>query len=175
MNGSARNQQDQQERQGGKKKRIALAIALVVLLALGGCAAWKAGQPQAIDEVTGGWFYDQSAADIQEAIDHEVEDGYFNMSINTSVPVATDGTALIGIKNIDTNRYDCIVTITLEDGTEVYKSGGIAPGTELRSVTLNQELQSGEYEGTALFEIFERDEAHTKAGQVASKVTFYVQ
>lgn len=172
MNGSAQNQQDQQ---GGKKKRIAIAIALIALLALGGCAAYKVSQPQDIDEVTGGWFYDQSAADIQEAIDHEVEDGYFNMSINTSVPVATDGTALIDIQNIDTNTYDCIVTITLDDGTEVYKSGGLAPGTELRTIVLNQELEPGEYEGTALFEIFERDEAHTKAGQVASKVTFYAQ
>lgn len=156
-------------------KRLALAIALIVLLAIGGCAAWHASQPKDIDEVTGGWFYDQSASDIQEAIDHEVEDGYFNMSINTSVPVSTDMVALIGIKNIESNAYDCTVTITLEDGTQVYKSGGLAPGTELQSITLDQELETGEYAGTALFEIYEQDEAHTKAGQTASKITLYVQ
>lgn len=158
----------------GGKKRIALAVLLVAALTLAGIGAWQCSKPASIDEATGGWFYDQDSTAIQEAIDHEVEDGYFNMSINTSVPVS-EGVALIGIKNIPDNKFDCTVTVTLEDGTVVYQSGGLTPGSEIKHVTLNQDLPAGDHAATALFEIYEQDEAHTKVGQTASKLTFHVK
>ena len=150
-----------------------LIAALAIALLLGGFGLYKVGNLTP-DEATGGAFYDQSAAQIQEAVDHEVEDGYFNMSINTSVPVFEDSTAALGVKNIESNSYDCTVTVTLDDGREVYKSGGLAPGTELDMVTLTQQLEPGDYEATATFDIYEQDEAHTVAGQTASKLTLHV-
>jgi len=157
--------------QHGKRKAL-IALILIALL-LGGFGAWKF-MNLSPEEATGGAFYDQSAAQIQEAVDHEVQDGYFNMSINTSVPVFEDNSAAIGIRNIESNQYDCIVTVTLDDGTEVYKSGGLAPGSELSMVTLTQDLKPGDYEATAVFEIIEQDEEHTVAGQTASKLTLHV-
>lgn len=154
-------------------KRKALIALLLIALLLAGFGIWKF-MNLSPEEATGGAFYDQSASEIQEAVDHEVEDGYFNMSINTSVPVFEDNSAAIGIRNIESNQYDCIVTVTLDDGTEVYKSGGLAPGTELSMVTLTQDLEPGDYEATAVFEIIEQDEAHTVAGQTASKLTLHV-
>ena len=149
-----------------------IVILLIALLFAGFCLYKCANLTP--EEATGGAFYDQSAAQIQEAVDHEVEDGYFNMSINTSVPVFEDNTAAIGIRNIESNSYDCTVTVTLDDGTEVYTSGGLAPGTELDMVTLTQQLEPGDYEATAVFDIYEQDEAHTVAGQTASKLTLHV-
>lgn len=154
-------------------KRNALIALLIIALLLAGFGVWKF-MNLSPEEATGGAFYDQTASEIQEAVDHEVKDGYFNMSINTSVPVFDDNSAAIGIRNIESNQYDCIVTVTLEDGTEVYKSGGLAPGTELEMVTLTQDLEPGDYEATAVFEIYEQDEAHTVAGQTASKLTLHV-
>ena len=159
------------KRQHGKRKAL-IALLLIALL-LAGFGIWKF-MNLSPEEATGGAFYDQSASEIQEAVDHEVEDGYFNMSINTSVPVFEDNSAAIGIRNIESNQYDCIVTVTLDDGTEVYKSGGLAPGSELSMVTLTQDLEPGDYEATAVFEIIEQDEAHTVAGQTASKLTLHV-
>lgn len=158
---------------GGRGKRKALIALLLIALLLGGFGAWKF-MNLSPEEATGGAFYDQSASQIQEAVDHEVQDGYFNMSINTSVPVFEDNSAAIGIRNIESNQYDCIVTVTLDDGTEVYKSGGLAPGSELSMVTLTQDLEPGDYEATAVFEIIEQDEEHTVAGQTASKLTLHV-
>lgn len=157
----------------GNGKRKALIALLLAALLLAGFGAWKF-MNLSPEEATGGAFYDQSASQIQEAVDHEVQDGYFNMSINTSVPVFDDNSAAIGIRNIESNQYDCIVTVALEDGTEVYKSGGLAPGTELDMVTLTQDLEPGDYEATAVFEIYEQDEGHTVAGQTASKLTLHV-
>ena len=164
------------EARSGRKgrKRAAVAIVVAAAVALAGLGAWQLLKPSSIEDVVGGPFYDQSATEIQEAVDHEVEDGYFNMSVNTSVPVSGT-TALIGIKNIDDNKFDCAVTVTLEDGTQVYKSGGLAPGTELKTVELDQALPSGDYAATALFEIYERDDSHAKAGQTASKLTLHVE
>lgn len=158
---------------GSPKKRKVLIALLIVALLLGGFGIWKF-MNLSPEEATVGAFYDQSASEIQEAVDHEVEDGYFNMSINTSVPVFDDNSAAIGIRNIESNQYDCIVTVTLEDGTEVYKSGGLAPGTQLSMVTLTHTLEPGDYEATAVFEIIEQDEAHTVVGQTASKLTLHV-
>ena len=167
------NRRNNNRGEGGFNKRKALIALLVVALLLGGFGIWKF-MNLSPEEATGGAFYDQSASEIQEAVDHEVEDGYFNMSINTSVPVFEDNSAAIGIRNIESNQYDCIVTVTLDDGTEVYKSGGIAPGNELEMVTLTQKLEPGDYEATAVFEIIEQNEAHTVAGQTASKLTLHV-
>ena len=158
----------------GNKKLVALAALLGATLVLAGIGIWHCSKPSSIEEATGGWFYDQDSTAIQEAIDHEVEDGYFNMNINTSVPVS-DGVALVGIKNIPDNKFDCAVTITLEDGTEIYKSGGLAPGSEIKYARLTQDLSSGDHEATALFEIYEQDDAHTKVGQTASKLTLHVK
>lgn len=149
-------------------------IVVLIIALLFSCFCFYKCANLTPEEATGGAFYDQSASEIQEAVDHEVEDGYFNMSINTSVPVFEDNSAALGIKNIESNSYDCIVTVTLDDGMEVYKSGGLAPGTELDMVTLTQTLEPGDYEATAVFDIYEQDEAHTVAGQTASKLTLHV-
>lgn len=159
---------------GGKRGKGKLLIAvLLIALLVAGFGIWKFANLTPA-EATGGAFYDQSASEIQEAIDHEVKDGYFNMSINTSVPVFEDNSAALGIRNIESNQYDCMVTVTLDDGREVYKSGGLAPGTELDMVTLTQQLEPGDYEATAVFDIYEQDEGHTVAGQTASKLTLHV-
>ena len=148
---------------------IATILALIALLSI-------YAMTQCSWVPRGGEFYDQSAEDIQEAVDHEVEDGYFNMCINTKIPVySADNTALAGIKNIESNHFDCVVTITLDDGTEIYRSGGISPGSELKLIELSSSLEKGEYGATALFEVYEQDDAHTKVGQTASLVTLYVQ
>ena len=162
----------QQEKKEKRRRIVALAIAILALLTM----LLMVAITQCTGIQRGGEFYDQSAEAIQEAVDREVKDGYFNMCINTGIPVyAADDTALAGIKNIEANHFDCIVTITLDDGTQVYKSGGLAPGTELKLITLDTHLEKGQYSGTALFEVYERNDAHTKVGQTASVVTLYVQ
>ncbi len=174
-NGGSGSHGSRNQRGGNGKRRIGkpLIAAILVVLLVAGFGIWKVTNLTP-DEATGGAFYDQSASQIQEAIDHEVKDGYFNMSINTSVPVFEDNSAALGIKNIESNQYDCMVTVTLDDGREVYKSAGLAPGTELEMVTLTQTLEPGDHEATAVFDIYEQDEAHTVAGQTASKLTLHV-
>lgn len=163
----------EEEKKKERRDRI-IAIAFIILATLAMCAAMYLTQCSGIHR--GGDFYDQSAQEIQDAVDREVEDGYFNMCINTKIPVySADSTAIAGIKNIKENHFDCTVTITLDDGTQVFKSGGLAPGSELKSITLDKVPDKGEHKATALFEVYEQGDEHTKIGQTASIVTLYVQ
>lgn len=161
------------EKKKERRERI-IAIAFIILATAAMSAAMFLTQCTGVHR--GGEFYDQSAEAIQEAVDHEVQDGYFNMCINSKVPVySADNTAIAGIKNIKENHFDCTVTITLDDGTQVFKSGGLAPGSELKSITLDTALEKGKHKATALFEVYEQGDEHTKIGQTASIVTLYVQ
>ena len=158
------------------KKRKRLIIVLLLLLAFMLIIAGIVRIALPDKEIrTGGWFYEQNATAIQDAVDQSVQEGYFNMTINSKVPVYGGTTAYVGIQNVEANHFDCVVTITLEDGTQVYKSGGLSPGQELRTIELSTSLSNGTYEATALFEIYDINESHTKAGQTASKITLFAQ
>lgn len=156
-----------------RKRRLIIALLILLFMLLVAGIVYFTVPNKEIH--TGGWFYEQDAVAIQDAVDQSVQEGYFNMTINTRVPVYDGSTAYIGIQNVEANHFDCIVTVTLDDGTQIFKSGGIAPGQELKIVNLDVSLEKGTYEATALFEIYDINEAHTKAGQTASKITLYVQ
>ena len=48
------------------------------------------------------------------------------------------------------NNCWMVITLSLEDGTELWKSEELEPGQVLRSITLNQPLAAGEYENAVL-------------------------
>ena len=166
---------DEVNQRSKKKPGQTLVALLLIALLIAAMTAWFLLSNPSKEIPTGGEFYEQSATQIQDAIDQSVEDGYFNMTINSKVPVYDGTTALVGIQNIEGNHFDCTVTVALSDGSVVYQSGGLAPGQELQTVKLNTSLEKGEHEATALFEIYDQNEEHSKAGQTASKITLYVQ
>lgn len=48
------------------------------------------------------------------------------------------------------NNCWLVITLSLEDGTVLWKSAELQPGQVVRSITMNQTLEAGEYENAVL-------------------------
>ena len=70
------------------------------------------------------------------------------VGINTA-PVATDGIADWQITNPYGNQYVIHAEVLLQDGTRVFASGSIPPGSMLERGAINPDIKPGEYKATA--------------------------
>ena len=144
--------------------RIALGILLIllsllaaVLLIFKGCTGKKPGDPNSgfvLDDraVEGGWT-EADVSKIQEGLNAGVEEGYINISMNTT-PVFADGKSEgnLMIVNESINKYPQYVVITRNDnGDTIYESKGIPVGSKIEKDTLDVALPAGTYECTAMF------------------------
>ena len=163
-----------------RKRLIAGAVALVVLLAVGGLglAAWS--------QATGTDFFDMNAQsgqapyktpeEIQAELDRVVEEGMFNISIASVIEFpdgSSPGTAYI--ENVPGNRYLMQVSIALDDtGEAVYESGALKPDSYIGDITLSRDLDQGDYPATATFSALDPD-SREEVGKAAAKVTLSVK
>jgi len=102
--------------------------------------------------VEGGWT-EADADAIIASLNEKVEEGYINISMNTT-PVFADGTSdgNLMIVNEGVNNYPQVVEITRNDtGESIYKSGAIPVGSKIEKAKLSVDLEPGTYECTALF------------------------
>ncbi|MEG2361373.1 MAG: hypothetical protein RSB97_06040, partial [Christensenella sp.] len=100
-----------------------------------------------------GFLEGRTEDEIQELINQAVEDGMFNISVNSN-PVFENGKAegSLRIENVPNNKYYMKVTVKLDDtGEIVYESKGIKQGQYIEKATLSKALAKGEYAATAVF------------------------
>ena len=81
--------------------------------------------------------------------------------------------AEILLKSPARNRYLMQVTIVLEDGESVLKTGYILPGYMIESVKLDEKLKKGSYEATALIDAVSPED-ESLIGQLKQPVTITV-
>lgn len=131
----------------------------------------------------GSGFYDANAVEglldgrteeeIAELNAQTVAEGMLQVSINAN-PVFLNGTSKgnFRIENAPGNPYDLRVSVTLEDGTEVYASGGVKPNHHIDSAALTVDLEAGDYPATAKF--YAVDKKHKDIGVVEREITLTV-
>lgn len=137
---------------------VVMAVAMsIFVVALKGCSDNSDGSSTGgiiydDDAVEGGW--NQADADeIVSELNDKVEEGYINISMNTS-PVFEDGTSegSLMIVNETINNYPQKVVITRNDtGEVIYESAGIPVGSKIEAAKLGVDLPKGTYECTAMF------------------------
>ena len=113
---------------------------------------------------------------IIEELNRIVEEGMFNISINTQISFP-NGTAegQAYIDNISANHYNMTVQIVLDDtGESVYQSGGIRPGQYIENITLSKALPKGSYKATAIFTAHDPED-QSEVGQAAAEVLLTVE
>lgn len=162
-----------------RRTRLFVALAVVVVLALGGLGLWFAlGQPDDLFDpnARSGQAPYKSAEEIQAELDRLVEEGMFNISIASVIEFA-DGTSpgTAYVENVPGNRYLMQVALTLDDtGETVYESKALKPDSYIESITLSKDLEPGDYPATATFLALDPD-SHEEMGKAAAKVTLVVR
>lgn len=155
----------------------------VVILILVGVIAWlllrpqeqPAGLTRAADAQLG-QLEGKTEEQIVEELNRIVEEGMFNISINTQISFP-NGTAegQAYIDNISANHYNMTVQIVLDDtGETVYQSGGIRPGQYIENITLSKALPKGSYKATAIFTAHDPED-QSEVGQAAAEVLLTVE
>ncbi|MEG2189661.1 MAG: hypothetical protein RRY08_07485, partial [Christensenella sp.] len=151
-----------------------IAAALFLGGFFDGCA--KSKRQRDLDAAMGQLPY-KSEEEVQAAINSVVEDGMFNISIN-STPSFENGNAegTLGIENIPANRYLMQVNITLDDtGEMIYESGLIEPGYFIESAKLKVPLARGIYPATAIFTAIDPNDERDTVGTGSAKIVISVQ
>lgn len=152
------------KKRGGKEKWLLLLVLLLLLLAAG--AAFLVmrkpvpSQPQSQYDLDAnalaGFLPGHSDEEIQAELDRIIEKGFFNVAINPTPVLKTDGKLNLNIENVPANHYLMQVNVYLidKDGKEIliYRSGVIKPGFYIGTVTLTGKLPPpGKYNGRADF------------------------
>ena len=138
----------------------------VVILILVGVIAWlllrpqeqPAGLTRAADAQLG-QLEGKTEEQIVEELNRIVEEGMFNISINTQ-PEFPDGSSPgnLCIENSPANHYLMVVEITLNDtGEKVYTSGALEPNYHIQEAKLDRALAKGTYPATATFYAYTAD------------------
>ena len=82
----------------------------------------------------------------------------------------------VHLSTISDNECITVMSLVLEDGTELWQSGELYPGQIVLSMTLSQPLPAGEYPNTVLrYQHFTLDEEKTPLNNAETLLTLKVQ
>ena len=165
-NEDIRKELQSQEQNNKKKKRNKIIIVIIVLISL---LLFLVRCNTLRSDISKGeidWDQSRASRDLQAEIDKAVEQGMFNVFMNTNV-VFKDGQSKgnMMIQNIETNRYPMYVEI-YHDNTLLYKSDIIEPGYKIEKAKLDTPLSKGTYDCTAYFYVTDnnKEEVQNKIG-----------
>lgn len=105
--------------------------------------------------------------EAQELVDKAVEQGMFQVFMNTGITVNSNNEANLLIQNSENNHYPAYVEIYNGDDL-LYKSDTIKPGYKLEVDKLQKELDAGKYECNAYFHVLDND---SEINQIGLSVT----
>ncbi|WP_308753600.1 hypothetical protein [uncultured Anaerotruncus sp.] len=158
-------------------------VFLVIILILMGVIAWlllrPAEKPAGLARAAGaqlGQLEGKTEEQIVEELNRIVEEGMFNISINTQ-PEFPDGSSPgnLCIENSPANHYLMVVEITLGDtGETVYTSGALEPNYHIQEAKLDRPLAKGTYPATATFFAYTVD-TQELVGTAAAEMQLIIQ
>jgi len=170
-NEEIRDEPQSQEQNNKKKKRnkiitFIIMLLLLLLLLTRCCSSCSNLSPSDISQGAIEWNQPRASRDLQAEIDKAVEQGMFNVFMNTNV-VFKDGQSKgnLLIQNVETNIYPMYVEI-YHDDTLPYKSDIIDPGYKIEEAKLDTALSKGTYDCTAYFYVTDsnKQEVQNKIG-----------
>lgn len=112
---------------------------------------------------------------VKEELQRRVDESMLALKINTNPIFPTaDSEGTLAIENSSNNRYNFQVEIRLDDTSElVYTSPLLEPGTHILNDKLHVQLEKGEYEATALFFAYDKD--NNFIGQAGAGLTIAIE
>lgn len=162
------------------KKRliiIIIAILLVLALAVGGLIIYNnyfADKPVNSDGVVGTVVTDWDHG-IKDTPSSSEDGGVQIPGYNAATMNYGDKSLHISIGNPKDNKCGFYATVKLEDGTILYKSDFLAPGSGLTDIPISISLEKGEHKAMVLYQCVTLDNAHTPLNAAESAFTLIVK
>lgn len=150
----------EQNEKSQKKKPFLIILICIIMIALGLVAGIFISNllTKSPDRT-----YDNNAEDIKEKSDdsstsEEVADNIAIPCWDTLTMVANSEEQEVNFYNPEKNKNcDFQLTLSLENGTELWKSQLIQNGKAIYNITLNQPLEAGTYKAVMKYDCFSRN------------------
>lgn len=161
-----------------KKKILIIIVAVIVIaaMAVGGVVVYNNfanSQPTPSNGVVG-----KISDDWDTGIEEESQTQKPGVQIpgySTAEMKSSDTSLNISIGNPKANTCGFYATVKLDNGTVLYKSDFLKPGSGLTSVPISEKLEKGEYNAMVYYECVTLDEPHTPLNSAESEFTLIVK
>jgi len=132
-----------------KKTAITIGSLAILLIAAIGVIIWQATRKEAANEKPPDEV--QTAQSVNRGFVVPERPEMIDISAYESLKLKADTLEQsVRFDNPVENNCWLVITLSLEDGTVLWKSEELQPGQVVRSITLNQTLEAGEYENAIL-------------------------
>ena len=154
------NMAAEQNEKPQKKKPFLIIFICIIMIALGMAAGIFISN---LLNKSPDRTYDNNAEDIKEKSDdsstsEEIADNIAIPCWDTLIMVADSKEQEVNFYNPEKNKNcDFQLTLSLEDGTELWKSQLIQNGKAIYNITLNQTLKAGTYRAVMKYDCFSRN------------------
>lgn len=161
-----------------KKKRYWTLLVLLIVILIAGIAAAVNFSRQKDPETGGNAYVDADASAWDDGIDteepREITENILVPGYSGAEMKAGDTTLSLRIGNPEENTCYLQATLQLEDGTVLYESGLLEPGTGFEQIELNQTLEAGTYEALVHYQGYSMDEERSELNASDSAFTLTV-
>ncbi len=131
-----------------KKSRILIVCLILLLAAAVGVIIWQASKPPGSSEPESTI---QTSPSAPGGLVVPERPEMLDVTAYESIKLKADTLEQsVRFENPVQNNCWLVITLSLEDGTVLWKSEELLPGQVVRSITLNQPLAAGEYENAVL-------------------------
>jgi len=172
--------QDAKKKNSSKKKTWILVLIIIALAAVIAALAvymLKNSQPEPGDYPSGyvsSWSVD-IPDDIQEQIKSQSQEqivapGFGNMTMS-----AGSDTLKISIGNPSENHCYLKISVTMEDGTTLFESDLLKPGTGYTEIPLSKKLSAGQYNIIVHYQGYSMDDAQNELNSIESAFVLTVE
>ena len=136
-------------------------MVLLIVILIAGIAAAVYFSRQKDPETGGNAYVDADASAWDDGIDteepREITENILVPGYSGAEMKAGDTTLSLRIGNPEENTCYLQATLQLEDGTVLYESGLLEPGTGFEQIELNQTLEAGTYEALVHYQGYSMD------------------
>ena len=161
-----------------KKKGYWTLLVLLIVILIAGIAAAVYFSRQKDPETGGNAYVDADASAWDDGIDteepREITENILVPGYSGAEMKAGDTTLSLRIGNPEENTCYLQATLQLEDGTVLYESGLLEPGTGFEQIELNQTLEAGTYEALVHYQGYSMDEERSELNASDSAFTLTV-
>ncbi len=150
-----------------KQKKIPIIILLILILTAIGLGVWfflmNNDEPTEFSEPT-------ASVETEKNENTIAIPGYEGLTLKADTKKQE-----LSLKNPETNTCYFVITLYLEDGTELWKSEMIKAGDVSKPIKLNQELSAGNYPAKLKYECYRMDAKKTPLNGAEMKLTLRVK